>query len=395
MVELLNVLATVLFFGGIFTLFYAYVGFPLTLKLIRDIKINQQAEPRNIQLFANEELGIQVTIPCHNEAKHIERQINNILTLDYPKTMLSILVISDGSTDGTIEIVKKLGNKYANLFLYSIPVNIGKNNAMNLAHEAGYFTAPILCFTDADTEFAPGSLKSAVKYFSDPRVGLVGGHHLPYWPASHSAARAEGVFRRLDNFLRRMEGDLGWLLSASGTFIMMRRELYEPLPNHLNNDFAMPLSVLAQGFAAKFDQHAVVSSLFPATTRDLLPRRKRTIIRALGTLARYRRQLPWHLRLVLFWHKTVRFYGLPLQAMLLAFNTLALAFFQSPSWALLFFLQLIFYFLAFLGWLAERINIKLPLVHLPYQFTIQNAMIFAALIAYFRGERVSKWTPLR
>ncbi len=395
MAELLNFVAVVVFLGGIFTLFYTYVGFPFTLKLIRDLKINKKAQARKEQFSANEEVSIQVIIPCHNEAKHIERQINNIFNLDYPKTMLSVLVISDGSTDDTIEIVNKLENQYANLVLYSIPVNMGKNHAMNSAYESGYFNAPILCFTDADSEFAPGSLKSAIKYFSDPRVGLVGGHHLAHWPASDSAGRAEGVFRRLDNFLRRMEGDLGWLLSAPGTFIMMRRELYEPLPNHLNNDFAMPLSVLAKGYTTKFDQHALVGSSFPAANWNLLPRRKRTIIRALSTVATYRPQMPWHLRLLLFWHKTARFYGLPLQVLLLAFNMLALALSQSPTWALLFLLQLIFYFLVVLGWLAERINIKLPLVYLPYQFTIHNATIFSAVISYVRGKQVSKWTPFR
>lgn len=395
MVEWLNVLATVLFFGGIFTLFYAYVGFPLTLKLIRDIKINKKAGARNDQLFANEKLGIQVTIPCHNEAKHIERQINNILNINYPKTMLSVLVISDGSTDGTIEIIKKMENENANLVLYSIPANNGKNNAMNLAHEAGYFTAPLLCFTDADTEFAPDSLKSAVKYFSDPRVGLVGGHHLPYGATSDSAGRAEAVFRRLDNFLRRMEGDLGWLLSAPGTFILMRRELYEPLPNHLSNDFAMPLSVLAQGYATKFDPHALVGSLFPADNWDLLPRRKRTIIRALSTLARHGRQLPWPLRLVLFWHKTVRFYGLPLQVAILAANLLLVALYPSTFWTAMLGLQAIFYLVAGLGGLAEQLHWQIPFVYLPFQFTLQNAVAFSALVAFWRGQRVSKWIPSR
>jgi biofilm PGA synthesis N-glycosyltransferase PgaC len=395
MVELLIFLATALFLGGIFTLFYAYVGFPLTLKLIRDIKISKKAEAHKDQFSSSEELGIQVTIPCYNEAKSIEKRIENILTQDYPSTILSVLVISDGSTDDTIERVRKLESNYANLFLYSIPNNIGKNNALNLAHEFGYFTAPILCFTDADTEFAPGSLKSAIKYFSDPRVGLVGGHHLAYWPTSDSAGRAEGVFRRLENFLRRMEGDLGWLLSAPGTFIMMRRELYEPLPNHLNNDFALPLSVLGQGYATKFDQHALVGSLFPADTRDLLSRRKRTIIRALSTLARHRPQLPRHLRLVLFWHKTVRFYGFPIQVAILAANLLLVVLHPTAFWTAMFCLQAIFYFAAGLGALAEQFNWQIPFVHLPFQFTLQNAAAFSALVVFWRGQQVSKWTPSR
>jgi poly-beta-1,6-N-acetyl-D-glucosamine synthase len=395
MFELLNFLASALFLAGIFTLFYTYVGFPLTLKVIRDFKIREKALDNNLKgNKSTEQVDIQVIIPCFNEAKILERRIENILTQDYPRTRRSILVISDGSTDNTNEVIIKLMEHYADIVLYSLPNNIGKNNALNLAYESGYFTAEILCFTDADAEFDPGSLKSATKYFSDPQVGLVGGH-LVYWPTSDSACQAEGVFRRLENFLRQMEGDLGWLVSAPGTFILMRRELYKPLSDQVNNDFAMPLSVLAQGYAAKFDKHALAISLFPASTQDVLDRRKRTVIRALTTLARYRSQLPWRLRLVLFWHKTVRFYGLPLQVAILTANASALALSQNRSWTILLVLQLSFYGLAFLGWLSERINVKLPLVHLPYQFTIQNFTTFTAVINYLYGQRVSKWTPHR
>ena len=395
MSELLNFVATLVFFGAIFTICYTYVGFPLTLKMIRDIKLWNKA--KDINLKANnpsEPTNIQIIISCYNEANIIERRIKNILIQEYPKTRLSILVISDGSTDNTNEVINKLIENHSNIVLHSLPKNIGKNNALNLAYESGYFTAEILCFTDADAEFDPGSLKSAIRYFSDPKVGLVGGQ-LIYWPTSDSAGKAEGVFRLLENFLRQVEGDLGWLVSAPGTFVMMRRELYQPLPNQINNDFAMPLSVLAQGYATKYDKHALAKSLFPATTREVLHRRKRTIIRALSTLAEYRPQLPWHLRLVLFWHKTVRFYGLPLQVAILTANASALALSQNRSWAVLLVLQLVFYSLAFLGWWSERINVKLPLVHLPYQFTIQNATIFTSVISYLRGKRVSKWTPPR
>lgn len=212
---------------------------------------------------------------------------------------------------------------------------------------------------------------------------------------SHSVAQAEEVFRRLENFLRQMEGDLVCLVSGSGSFLMMRRELYKPLPNHLNNDFAMPLSVLSQGYDSRFDKNALVRSLFPPLQQDILRRRNHTVIRALTTMAIYRKRLKWHLRLVLLWHKTVRFYAFPLQVTVLAANLILCTAQPSSFWSVMLLLQAAFYGLAGLGFLAEQRDWKFPLVHLPYQFTLQHAVAFSAVISYLKGHRVAKWTSPR
>ena len=174
---------------------------------------------------------------------------------------------------------------------------------------------------------------------------------------------------------------------------MMRRELFQPLPPEVNTDFAMPLMVLAQGYATIFDKEAKVRSLFPSDQKAILRRRHRTIIRSLTTICLYRQKLPWHIRQVLFWHKTARFYAFPMQVAVFIANLVLLP--TSCFWFALFLAQIIFYGMAGLGGLFDFLNIKAPFVHLPYQFTLQNAVAFTGVIAFIRGMRVSKWTPPR
>jgi len=390
---MLNIILGSFFFIGLALLCFAYCAFPLFLSWLNRIQHLWRGLPtsHHIMAFAP---SVQVIIACFNEDDRIRKSLANILKQSSLPGKLSILVISDGSTDATAAEVGKLSKENQSIRLFSLPANVGKNQAINAAFSAGEFKDDLLCFTDADSEFEVGALASVVAQFADPKVGLVGGCSA-YWLSDGSAQKAEGFFWRLENFLRESEGNLGVLVSCTGLLIMMRRELFEPLPTDVNTDFAMPLSVLAQGYETRFDKNAVVRSSFPAEEETVLKRRKRTIIRALTTIATYRHRLSWKVRLVLFWHKMARYYLLPVQGAVLFANLVLVNTSPSPLWVALFLVQSIFYGAAIVGWLAERLNIKMPLVYLPYQFTRQHAIALIAVVAFCRGQRVSKWIPPR
>ena len=376
--------------AGIAMIFLAYMGFPVILFLLDKLngKNASGANAMKNAIFPD----IQVIISCYNEADIIDKRIFNVLQQEYPGDKLSVLVISDGSTDGSDEIVRKISQDNPRVALFATGVNLGKNDAINLAFNYGAFRQPLLCFTDADSEFAPFAMASAARYFIPTITGLIGGQ-IDYWLSTGSANQAEGFFGKLENFIREKEGDLGCLVSCPGQLIMMRRKLFQPLPAKANTDFAMSLMVLAQGYATRFDPRAVVKSLFPADQKTVLKRRRRTIVRALTTISAYKKRLPWKIRFILFWHKTARFYVLPVQVLVLLSNFALLPI--SKFWLVLFQAQMGFYALATLGWVFDRLNLKVVLVNLPYQFTLQNAVAFSAVAAYLRGQRVAKWTPLR
>lgn len=376
--------------AGLLIIAFAYLGFPLVLALLSKLagKGGAAAEtPKHDELP-----DIQVVISCYNEADIIEKRLADIFKQEYPGDKLSVLVISDGSTDETDKIVQKISQDEPRVALFATGVNLGKNEAINAAFRSGAFQQDLLCFTDADSEFEPFALSSAAGYFASPQTGLVGGQ-VHYWLGAASAHRAEGFFWQLENLIREAEGNLGWLVSCPGQFIMMRKELFQPLPPAANTDFALPLMVLAQGYASRFAPRAVVRSLFPAAQKSIFKRRWRTIIRALTTINIYKKQLPWKIRFILFWHKTARFYAFPVQGLVLLANLILLK--TSLWWFVLFLAQMSFYGLAVLGWAFDRLNLKAPLVHLPYQFTLQNAVAFSAVVAYHHGQRVTKWTPPR
>lgn len=368
------------------------MGFPVCLILIS--KLYGKFSPGADKLNNDEVPDIRVVVSCYNEADIIEKRIANILGQSYPRDKLSVLVISDGSSDGSDETVMRIAEDDHRVELFATGANLGKNDAINLAVNSGAFKQNLLCFTDADSEFEPGALASAAKFFASPKTGLIGGN-VSYWLGSGSANQAEGFFWRIENSIREAEGKLGILVSCPGQLIVMRRELFQPLPAEANTDFALPLMVLAQGYKSRFDKNAIVRSLFPTLPKEVLRRRNRTVIRALTTMAIFRKRLQWHLRLVLFWHKTARFYAFPVQVMVLLSNLFCQMALGTTFWAGLLFLQLIFYGAAAMGWLSEQLNWKIPHVFLPYQFTRQNALVFFSVIHYFTGKRVSKWTPPR
>jgi cellulose synthase/poly-beta-1,6-N-acetylglucosamine synthase-like glycosyltransferase len=375
---------------GIIIIVYTYLGFPLTLWLIGPKK--SRGNGRLLKL--NELPELQVIISCYNESNIIANRIENILSQSYSPEKLSILVVSDGSTDNSEDIVRTISTRNKSVKLFSSGKNYGKNEALNLAHLSGEFTGEILCFTDADSVFDPGTLANAANYFCDPQVGLVGGN-IKYWLNFGSAHQAEGFFWRVENMLREAEGNLGVLISCTGLLIMMRRDLFQTLRSEVNTDFAMPLMVLARGHATRFAKNAIVRSIFPTMQQDILKRRRRTIIRALTTIAYYKFHVNWHIRQILFWHKTVRFNVMPIQMLILISNVFSVFTCSSSFWSKLLLLQMIFYGMAIVGWASREFNLRLPFVHLPYQFTLQNVVAFSAVIAFLRGKRVAKWTPPR
>lgn len=283
--------------SGLFLLFFAYLGFPILLWGIGGI--SHLVVRQKSQGAINDWPTIQVIISCYNEESIIADRINNILEQGYPKDKLSVLIISDGSTDNSNSIVSNIANHNMLVRLFSIESNVGKNNAINLAFSSGEFKGDLLCFTDADTVFDKKTLLSGATFFSDNQVGLVGGN-LTYWLNQGGANRAEGMYWRLENFFREAEGNLGLLVCCPGALIIMRRELFMALPIDANTDFALPLSILSQGYQTRFDVNAHVRSVFPGNQNDIHKRRNRTIIRALTTMRIFKKELPWKIRAILF-----------------------------------------------------------------------------------------------
>lgn len=356
-----------------------YLGLPLILRILVRLR-GRSGSPRV------EEYAVQIVIACFNEEERVRERIQNSFEQSFLGVELRVLVIDDGSTDDTVSIVSVLARENSRLELFSTGVNEGKNQALNRALQGGRLNAPILCFTDADSHFAPGALHRTVRLLQQENAGLAAST-AHYRLGTLGGQRAESHYWCLENSIRHAEGDLGMLVSASGALIVMRREHLERLPPDANTDLAMPLMVLARGAKCVFADDAEVVTDFPANEAAALSRRRRTIVRALATLDFYRQRLPWRVRVILYWHKSARFYlGLP-SALLFLLSVFGMLTWRTVTWQLLLWPQVLLY--------ACAATVSRGPFSLPQQFVKQHGAALLAVWDYHRGRRFTRWTPPR
>ena len=142
--------------------FYPYAGYPLLLLLARRLVST------NAPVGAPELPTISMIVPVHNEASRLERKIGNTLALDYPADRIEIILVSDGSTDDTVALIKAKGNP--RLTLLELPERRGKAAALNAG--VARATGAIVVFTDASIALATDALRAIVQTIRGPARGL-------------------------------------------------------------------------------------------------------------------------------------------------------------------------------------------------------------------------------
>src|SRR5215204_2318418 len=121
--------------------------------------------PRN----ASRPPSVSVVVPAFNEAVGIERAVRSFVASDYPE--LEVIVVDDGSDDGTAELVEALGLHLVRVIRQP---NSGKSAALN--HGIATSRNEVIVMVDADTVFEPGALRRVVAPLASPKVGAVSGN---------------------------------------------------------------------------------------------------------------------------------------------------------------------------------------------------------------------------
>ncbi|WP_049764661.1 glycosyltransferase family 2 protein [Thioalkalivibrio sulfidiphilus] len=326
-------------------------------------------------------------VPAYNEAAVIGKKLDNLLSLDYPSDALQIIVVSDGSTDGTNALLEDAARD-ARLTAVLLPERRGKANALNQGLSRA--TGEIVVFSDSSIMLDARALREIVRPFADPEVGCVSGEdHIP-------EGGGEGLYGRYELFLRNRESAIGSIVGASGSFYAQRRELCEPFVDGLAPDFLSVLNTVEAGFRAITEPAAFGYMAAVKHPGDEFRRKVRTLLRGMTTLW-VKRSLLNPLRFglfawVLFSHKAMRWL-VPLFLLAVFITNLALV--GHPFYAVIFLLQLLFYGLAVLAWqqvsnVQDRIYGKVPLY-----FSAANLAVAWAWGKFFMGTRQELWEPSR
>src|SRR3989344_6082641 len=127
-------------------------------------------------------LSVTIGIPAHNEEKNIGYLLDSILKQKKGNYVLqSTIVACDGCTDKTAKIVKKYQNKYKLIKLIDDTRRLGKYERINKLYIMN--KSDILVTIDSDVVFANrSSLQEIINCFNSQKIGLVGGHDIPYPP---------------------------------------------------------------------------------------------------------------------------------------------------------------------------------------------------------------------
>lgn len=166
-----------LFWLSFLGILYAYLLYPVVLYLWGKLKPRPLAEGAQELSFAPE---ISIIMPLHNEAHIVADKLRNLAGLDYPLEAIELVVVSDGSTDNTVELVSRFQQESPALKINLLEINDRKGKANALNHGVGAATKDFLVFTDASIMLEKSALKAIIAPFLDPAVGCVSGEdHIP------------------------------------------------------------------------------------------------------------------------------------------------------------------------------------------------------------------------
>jgi cellulose synthase/poly-beta-1,6-N-acetylglucosamine synthase-like glycosyltransferase len=329
-------------------------------------------------------------IPAYNEEKVIGEKITNTLAVDYPSDRIEVLVVSNGSTDRTAEIVKGIGDPRVSLIDLKAP---GKIQALN--EGARRASGDILVFTDADFLLARESLLAIARKFADPAVGGVcGARDTGKAREGDATGEGEGLYGRWDRWQKVRESRIGSVFAADGLLYAIRRELYVPPSDAAQaDDIAISAAIPTQGFRLLFEPSAVAWENATVHARDEFRRKIRVTQHSVRALLNLRSRLftSGFYSVELLSHKLVRHaVALFLIALFIANIPLIPA---SKFYAIAFAGQVAIYALAIAGALLRETRLgRSRLFYIPYYFCFVNAAALLGILQMFRGQRVAAWS---
>ncbi len=302
---LLTALATAAVWISIAALVYPYLGYPLSLWLLR-----KRIKERPLPDPPAEWPSVALIVSAYNEAAGIADKIANFRALDYPPERLTLRLGDDCSADATVEIARREAQDDPRIHIRPFHERTGKAGVVNRLVED--CDAELLLMSDATSQHDPAMLKRLVRRLQDPAIGVAGAR-LIYRRADGSEDTGEGLYWRLESFLRREESRLGQAIQPSGAGYCLRRSDFTPLPpDTLCDDFHLPLSIAATGKDVVVDDEATMVEEMGLDAREEFARRTRIGSGNYQILWRFRHLLwPRNLRLfyVYFSHKVLRWLG--------------------------------------------------------------------------------------
>jgi len=387
-------LLKLLFWMLLFIVFYTYIGYGILLFTI--VKVRRFFKIGTIQEIDDSyEPEVTLFIAAYNEKDYIASKMKNTLELQYPKEKLNIVWVTDGSDDGTPELLCN----YHNTTVHHLDARNGKIGAMNRGME--FVKTPIVVFSDANTMLGKESIKRMVRLFGNEKVGCVSGEKRIFnHDSDFASAAGEGLYWKYESTLKKWDAELYSVVGAAGELFAIRTKLYRHVEKDtLLDDFIISLRIAQQGYTIKYDSEAFAIETASANVKEELKRKIRISAGGIQSIVRLRSLLNVFkygtLSFQYISHRVLRWTLAPLCLLVLIPISFFLAYKpgipELQLYSVLLWLQLLFYCAALLGWFLENRATRIKVLFVPYYFFIMNLSVILGFVRYIRNNQSVNW----
>ena len=380
----------IVFWTCVFATLYPYVVFPTTLWIYSMVAGKADQHRSTVDEVATI-APCTIIVLAYNEEKHIAGKISEMIPALELNPQNVLLVVSDYSSDCTVAVAAAIGHPQVRV----VENKLERGRALASNFAVGLADNEFLVFTDVETHAPAETVRTMVKALGCNRVGCVNAEIVFRHEAEDHVSEAAGLYWRFEMALRTLETTLGLYATGSGPCMAFRRSLFRELPPTGDVDFTTPLDVIDQGYRCAHLSGCIAFDVMPANASIEFKVRTRQVAKNFsGTLSR------WGMRNVfkhplytwaLYSHKILRWL-LPFFLLGVFCSNLALV---KRHWVydLTLVLQMAFYLMAFLGWIAYRKKKTWPIVQQVYAFVLANVAFLLGILTIVIGHVPSYYVP--
>lgn len=382
---------TFLFWFGLCTVIYAYLGYALLLLVLIQFRKKRPV----INEYAETWPEVTFVVCAYNEARWIPHKIANSLALDYPRDRVRFIFVTDGSDDDTPELVRNYDYPPdVRWELLHQPERQGKIAAFQRAMRV--ISTPFVVSTDANTLVNPDALHRLIRHFADPQVGAVAGEkRISLGEKDDATSAGEGIYWKYESALKRWDAQLWTVVGAAGELFAFRRDAYQDVPSDtIVEDFYLTMRIAQKGYRVQYEPGAFAVESSSASVQEELKRKIRiaagswqAIIRLAPLLNIFRYGT---LSFQYLSHRVLRWTLAPVMLPVIFISNCYLAR-RGDVYLGLLLAQILFYVAALAGYALEQRKLRFKVLFVPYYFCMMNYAQYAGLLRYMRGRQSVLW----
>ncbi|MEP7250999.1 MAG: glycosyltransferase family 2 protein [Ginsengibacter sp.] len=382
----------IIFWLSLFVVIYSYVlyGFLVWVMIfVRNLFFGTTGRVFDSNFLPN----VSLVIATYNEEVIIEKKVLNTFELEYPTDKLDIYFVTDGSTDGTTNILKS----YPRLKVLHREGRKGKVAAMNHAME--YVKTPYVVFCDANTFLNKECIREIIKHYNYADIGAVAGEKKVIDPSGNNSAASsgEGIYWKYESLLKKLDAEYYTVVGAAGELFSMRTDLYRPVNNNiLLDDFMLSMNICKEGYRVMYEPKAFAMEAPSMSMKEEEKRKIRisaggfqsmSMLMDLFNIFKYGK-----LSFQYISHRVLRWAVCPfLLPVILIANIILSIFSGNIVYNTLLATQLFFYITAFTGWILAQKNIKLKILYVPYYFLFMNVALYLGFFKFLNKQQTVLW----